>query len=216
MRQYLRSGDAGPGVRMLVSLALAVLLCGLAAGAPWVLAVITGLASVARQGPAWDATVAWVDDAVLYVSVLGAAVVYMALLHWVWTPSLDHHGRWRLSAWTAWIGLVTTALSQVCDWSIAPDATVAVFAVVCLGTAATLLTWVQVWRRYAQIRPAYHVRAGGEVRCPTCDQSMTDLFDTCCPGCGEQLTVDQLLLRQGFEMPRRDAHLGPSTGEQSP
>ena len=70
-------------------------------------------------------------------------------------------------------------------------------------TWRTLLTWVQVWRRFGQGRPAFDAAGQFDVRCPTCSYSMIGLYDTRCPECGERLTLDQLLLQQGFDETRQ-------------
>jgi len=193
----LRSGDAGPGVRVFVSLALGSLLCGLAAGIPCYLAVIS--AAFGRPGMSGNRFVVSVKEEVLLVSFLLAAVVYLVALYWLWSKPLHHRGFWLAGALTVGIWLVTIPLCIGCEVFLARDEELVIFAVVCMGIAATLFAWVQVWRRYGQGRPVLDAAGQFDVRCPACNYSMIGLYDTRCPECGEKLTLDQLLQRQGFD-----------------
>ena len=193
----LRSGDAGPGVRVFVSLALGLLLCGLAVAIPYLLAAISPV--FGRW--TWSRTrhVVSVKEEVLLVGFLVAGVMYLAALYWLWSRPLRQRGFWLAGAMTLGIWLITITLCIGCDVFIGRGVELAIFAIICMGIAATLLAWVQVWRRYGQGRPVFDATGQFDVRCPACSYSMIGLYDTSCPECGEKLTLDQLLLRQGFE-----------------
>ena len=140
-----------------------------------------------------------IPEGFLLVSFLVASVVYLVALYWVWSRPMRRPGFWLAGALTVGIWLITIALCIGCDMCFSHDVELVVFAVICMGIAATLLAWVQVWRRYDQDRPVSDAAGQFDVRCPSCGYSMIGLFDTRCPECGEKLTLDQLLVRQGFD-----------------
>ena len=195
MLEDLHSGDAGPGVRVFVSLAVGALLCGLAAGIPCFLALLTLMSTVAGR----RRIVVRVDEELLLASCLVAAVAYLVALHWLWSRPLRRRGFWLAGALTVGIWLVTIVLCVGCEVIFSYDEELVIFAVICMGIAATLLAWVQAWRRYGQGRPMLDDTGQFDVRCPSCSYSMIGLYDTSCPDCGDELTLDQLLLRQGFD-----------------
>ena len=193
----LRSGDAGPGVRVFVSLALGALLFGLAAGMACSLAAVSP--GFGRPGARGGRIIVSVPEGIVLASFLFAAVAYLVVLCWVWSRPLRQRGFWLAGALTVGIWVVTITLCIGCAEFITRDDELAIFAVICVGIAATLLAWLQIWRRYGQGRPVFDAAGQFDVRCPSCGYSMIGLYDTRCPECGEELTLDQLLLRQGFE-----------------
>ena len=196
--EELRSGDAGPGVRVFVSLALGSLLCGLAVGVPYVLmtsSTVFGLPADMK----WGRSLGSVEQALLLAGFLIAAVVYTALLCWVWSRPMDRREFWLAGAQTVGIWLITGALCFGSNVFMPfEEVKLVILAVVCVAAARTLLIWADAWRQHSRGRSAFDADPIG-VRCPTCSHDMTDLCNTRCPGCGEALTLDQLLLRQGFE-----------------
>ena len=225
LRQDLRSGAAGPGVRLLVSLALAALVSGLAAGIPYLVAVVGALVfdqqidrwtdEFGQPGSQWGRVVVTVNGEIIVLSFLLATAVYVALHDRLRPPPLPGRsagrlaigrtgalaaGLWRAVGLTALIWLVTGACIAGVGLVSGPEQ-MGVFAAVCLGTGATLLVWVDLWRRYGRGRPALDADGQLDVRCPACRYSMIGLYDAHCPECGQRSTLGQLLRRQGFEQP---------------
>ena len=131
-------------------------------------------------------------------------MVYIVVLHWVWSRPLRRREFWLAGAMTVGIWLITITLCVGCSVFMPfYEEELVILAVVCMAIARTLLVWAQAWRQYGQGRPVFDAAGQFDLRCPSCGYSMIGLYDTRCPECGEKLTLDQLLLRQGFAKTRR-------------
>jgi len=67
----------------------------------------------------------------------------------------------------------------------------------CFAVSFWLLATILIWRETPAERTArLQATAGKAVFCPKCGYNMTGLHESCCPECGEQFTLDQLLAAQ--------------------
>ena len=207
----IRSGAAGAGVRAVVSAALGFLLCGLALVMSCVLAAMSS--AFGHWSWARHRDILLVEDEALLVSFLIAGAAYLAALYWIWSRLLHRRGLWLAGAATVGVWVVAVALCIGSAAVIGDDEGIAMSVVMWFAVAATLVVWVQAWRRYGRGRSAFDSAGQFDVRCVSCGYSMIGLYDTRCPECGEMLTLEQLLLRQSFDKTQRQ---GGGEGEAPP
>jgi hypothetical protein len=191
--QELRDGTAGPGIRVFVSLAAALLLTGLASAAPYFISLLFPSLRPRFNYPGS------VEVFPLFACALAASVAYFGVLHWIWDKPLRKRGFWYSAALSFGIWTVSFAACVGVAIALPGDEEFVIFAVLCSAGAATLILWVETWRRYGRGRPQLTDQGKFDVRCPKCDYSMIGLTESRCPECGVQFTLDELLSRQGFE-----------------
>jgi hypothetical protein len=192
----LADGSAGPVVRAAVSVALAPLLAGAAfigsyAVAEWVPALSWRYGNQVRP-----------TDELVGGMIAVASVAYLLGLTWIWTRGRQRMSTfWKAGVLTAAVTTVTTALCLIVDssrmWRGAEE--VLVGGLVCLGSSAVILIWVQAGHRYARRPPSRNAADGLlDVRCPSCGYRMVGLRESRCPECGTAYTLDELIGRQPF------------------
>jgi hypothetical protein len=194
-------GSAGPVVRAGVSIALAPLLAGAGLLGSW---VIAGWVPD-RWAHQWNGR-SWPGDELVGATMSLSGVAYVVALIWIW-----RRGRYRLHEFfkAALLTLVVAAVVALLGWIIVESrALSAAFeilmgGVVCLGIGAVILIWVQAGRRFVRRKPLHDPADGAiDVRCPSCGYRMVGLREGRCPECGSAFTLDELIARQRFFMPR--------------
>ncbi|HSI36057.1 MAG: hypothetical protein ACAI43_09015 [Phycisphaerae bacterium] len=216
----LADGSAGWGTRVMVAIALAVFLIGLALMAAFALAAMVPrwnrmvyyAPAMPRGGPLPGRGVA-PDDGLMVVCVVAAIVLWLIAVGWLFFRSVRTGVMLRPMLITVGIALVTTVLGVWAD-TLRGEQELVIGGIVMLGISAALLVWVQVVRNARVGRPMrHHVDKQVDVRCPDCGYRMVGLFDTRCPECGKQYALDELLGKQGFEK-REHTNIPPPIPER--
>ncbi|HYE21598.1 MAG TPA: hypothetical protein VEA69_24345 [Tepidisphaeraceae bacterium] len=204
----LADGSAGWGTRVMVAIALAVFLIGVALMAAYALAAMVPrwnryfyYGPVTPRGGGVPARGVAPDDGLMVVCVVAAIVLWLIAVGWLFFRSVRTGVMLRPILITVGIAMVATVLGVWAD-TLRGEQELVIGGIVMLGISATLLVWVQVARNARLGRPMrHHVDKQVDVRCPDCGYRMVGLFDTRCPECGKQYSLDELLARQGFERP---------------
>ena len=191
----LADGSAGPGVRVLVSVASAWLLGGLATLVSYFLTLRVLWADTGR-GVGWRA----LRHESFLAGLIVGGIMWVVLLWWIWSRPLRQRGLWFSGAMTVGVWIVTAALCVAADVCLRRDEHYVIFGIISIAIAGTLLLWLQAWRLRHCGRPRIHPDDGLlNVSCPECDYRMVGLTESRCPECGSQYALDELLARQGFE-----------------
>jgi hypothetical protein len=194
-------GSAGPVVRAGVSIALAPLLAGAAILGSWLIAgwVPEGWAHQ------WDGQ-SWPSDELVGAALTLSAAAYVLALIGIWRRS-----RYRIHEFfkAGLLTLVVAGVAALLSWIIVESRALSaasellISGVVCLGTGAIILIWVQAGRRFVGRKPLHDPADGAiDVCCPSCGYRMVGLRESRCPECGSTFTLDELIVRQGFFMRR--------------
>jgi len=184
-------------VRVVVSLALGTLLGGIACLASY---------GLAEWVPAWSwrygGFVRPTDELVGSMFAL-AGVGWILGLSWIWTRRRNTlHEFWKAAVLTVAVSVITVVLCLAVSgnraWGGGED--ILVGGLVCVGTSAVILAWVQAGRRYVRTRQWSHASDDGrlDLRCPSCNYRMVGLHESRCPECGTGYTLDELLAHQSF------------------
>ena len=204
----LRVGSAGVGIRLLASVA----------GALMTLAFTSALAFTlgAFFPPDWLNT-RWqrgifISPVAGVVAFFSGLFIYLVLVCWIWTRKRDLQavclrGRMPLGVWafgacaTVAVGLLVLAICESIA-GIPGESEILVFATVCAAGGLTLLMWIRLYLRTGA-RPLHDESGVTDVRCPECQYSMVGLTHARCPECGREYTLDELMGRQNFEALRQ-------------
>jgi hypothetical protein len=192
--QELADGSAGPVVKVFVCVALAPLLAGLGLLLAYLL-TLSGL----DGGYGYPGYVR-PDDELLGILMVAAGLAYLAAVAWICTRRRPkHRSLWGAALLTVGIAAVTIVACVAAEQGVRGAAEVVIGGLVCIASAAVVLTWVQAARRYRRAVPVRGRRDGTlDVRCPSCGYRMVGLHESRCPECGTAYTLDELLGRQHF------------------
>ena len=190
----LRDGDAGPGIRVFISLAVASVLTGLAFAVPYCLTLLWP--SLGRRRGSGG--LVYVDEIIIVWAFLVAGLLYLSVLYWLWNKPLRRRGFWLAGALTIGIWIIAVTLCIAAEGLLTGDEEYVIAGIIFVASGVTLVMWVQMWRKYGRGRPAFGNDGKMDLRCPNCNYSMTGLSEARCPECGEHYTLDDLLARQGF------------------
>ena len=192
--QELANGSAGPVVKVFVCIGLAPLLAGVALLLAYLMAL-----SGWDNGYGYSGYV-YPSDEVIAVLMLAAGLAYLAGVAWVWTRRRPRHrSLWGAALLTVGIAAVTVVAGVAVEEGVRGSEEVVIGGLVCVASAAVILTWVQAARRYRRAVPTHDRRDGTlDVRCPSCGYRMVGLHESRCPECGTGYTLDELLGRQHF------------------
>jgi hypothetical protein len=190
----LADGTAHWGVRLTVTLALAVAMGGLV---PILAYFIAASAPSFNRG---SAPYVYPDDGLVAFLAAMACGGFLAVCAWLWTRSGRRGKIIGPVLLTLGIAATTFALGVVVDANLRGASEMVVAGFVLLAGACVALVWLNVYRtRPPRWRPL-HDRHDGfpDVRCPTCNYRMVGLTESRCPECGTAYTLDELIARQGF------------------
>jgi hypothetical protein len=195
----LQSGSAGVAIRLLVSLAGALILLAFSS----ILAYALG----AMFPPAWAKSTSgsgyprgvFVSTEVASVSFSLGGLLFLALLFWVWSRYGRSRGIWIGAGATVGIWAVTIPLCFLIDANTRGDSPFLIGGVACASAGVMVLLWVYFYRRYAGGRAIRDETGVMNLRCPECQYRMVGLKESRCPECGQEYTLDELLSRQDFD-----------------
>jgi len=201
----VRSGEAGWPTRVGISLAA---LAALTAVAMAVLALINTMAVPGQiQIPQRDGTVRIytrpaINEEHIALGVALAAAAWCFLLTRIWAT----YRRFRL--------LLRAVFGVVGIWGVAVPLCVALdtwsrpseelwIAMTILAACAATFLWVtHAGHKAAAARKLRRPDSAINVACPRCGYSMVGLHEARCPECGERFTLDDLIRRQDFALPK--------------
>jgi hypothetical protein len=190
----LADGTAGPVVRGMVMLVLAVGLAGLGALLAFCLAALV---------PDWSRGdgrygIYPRDELIGGVAVI-AGGTFIAATAWLWSRKGRSRGIVAPTIYTVAIATVTIILCVFVNNSLRGDKDFLLFGFIMLGSAGVVLVWVARIYRLSRGRPVTNRSDGlANVRCPNCNYRMVGLRESRCPECGTQYTLDELLAKQDF------------------
>ena len=190
----LADGSAGWVVRLLVTLALAAALSGLAPIMAYFLAALN---------PFWSRTPnygARPTDELLVILFFVAGAAFLAGAAWLWSRSGRRRAVLAPVVLTIGVAAGTFVLGVLVDENLPGDSELVILGLVALAGAAVILIWVRAYLRRAPYLRAMHNPQDGlpDVKCPSCDYRMVGLTESRCPECGTVYTLDELISKQHF------------------
>jgi hypothetical protein len=208
--QALHDGSAGAGVRLLISLAGALLLLAAASAGAFVLGYLFPPPWVRAPGSGYPPGGVYVRDEIAAFCYISAGAAYLAFLFWLWSRHRRNRAIWLGAAMTVGIWLIAIALSVLIDALFTGEDEFLIAGVICAAAGLTLLGWIRLYYRYVGGRPLYDESGVIDIRCPACQYRMVGLKQSRCPECGREYTLDELVGKQDFEVLRlRRTLIGP-------
>jgi hypothetical protein len=199
----LSDGSAGVFVRLVMSLALALLLTGMALCGSYLAALVFPRAFGRGYSGGGGSFSAYPQDWVLTAAFGLMGLLFLGCMYWMWSRRVKWRLVWRAALGTAAVWIAAgLALAGVEEWFRGDDE-IMFSGIFCLAFAATLLVWAPVVARLLVYgRPAFQEDGTTlDVTCPKCGYSLVGLYEAHCPECGERFTLDRLLAAQGFAKP---------------
>ena len=200
----LRSGQAGWGVRLGLSLAAA-------AGLLALLLFSFGLV---------EATGLRVSGEITAVGLGMGGATWCASLAWLWAT----YRRWPRVLRTVFavmgVWAVTVPLCVLIDETVPRDEFL-IAGCITLAIAATIALIATAAHRAAGGRPLQDAEGTVRVNCPRCDYSMVGLESCHCPECGHHYTIDELIKAQDYARlrwpgQRAQRHVEPASAGDGP
>ncbi len=219
LREQLKSGEAGWITRIGVSLAA---LAALAAVAMLVLALINTMTPplqyqvTQRDGSVNVYTRPRIDDEHVALGVALAAAAWCFVLTKVWATYRRFRLLMRGVFGVIGIWAVAIPLSVALDSWARPSEELWIAMTILLAAAATFLWITHVGHKAAAGRRLRQRDGIINVICPACGYSLIGLREARCPECGEQFTLDELIRRQEFALPKSALVVTDRTEGRSP
>jgi len=201
----IRSGAAGIGTRLAVSLAMASALSGLACIGAYGSAVLNPRNYGGRFIP-------YVRDEELLIAWLAAGLLWLAGLVWVWSPQKQKRPLLIACGATLAIALGVTMAGVAVDEMFTGDEEFAILGIFFVGLAAAGIVWTWAARAAVRRKPVLNDAGEVQVHCVACGYDMTGLREARCPECGRQYTIDELIAAQRYAAPPAEPEAPRRTG----
>jgi len=201
LNRFRLGGELRPLVCLVATVASALVLTGLGVFGGWVYGMTRS--DPMRRMPIYGD----VRDDHIVAGLLGAGVVWVILLYWIWRPAIAirrhalrsgrAHLRWRTPLLTtggllAAITIASYAVHRQ-PWD---DVEWAVTGLTLLAGGIALIAWLPIVFGVEQGGPLRGPDGQVNVHCTQCGYSMVGLRETVCPECGRQYTIDELIREQ--------------------
>ena len=200
LRRLWRGEETRPLVCIMASIATGAFISGLAVAGGW------AYGTISRAPLRLPGSFGEVRDEEIGYAMIGAVIVWLAVLAWIWRPVLRLRGDLRgagvrrdilkLVGMTVVIAGAVTWASIYMDtsWRRLERADIAITALCLLAGSVVILLWMPMFDRcvYGEVRR----QAAARVSCARCGYSMIGLRESLCPECGQQYTLDELYAAQ--------------------
>lgn len=204
--QDLRTGEAGWVPRAALSLvsgvalvAIAMLILGIAS--QFSTRMVTYTAGIGGQ--TYTRQVSSVRDEHVAMAIFLALAVWAILLTRIWAA----YRRFRKPLFALFGVLVIWGIViPVCfgiDAAFTGDEEFLIAACVLAGIAATILWITWLWYESVGGKPMLDETGSLNLKCPHCEYSLVGLSEARCPECGQAFTLDELVLKQDYDVLRK-------------
>lgn len=181
----LRSSEPHVLMRLAISVACALVLLATGLSAAWAFAQASGNERV--------------RDDHLAITMLAAGFGWCLALRALWSPCRSGRSLVAPAIGTIALAILVGLSAFVIDEMIrGRDSDFLIAAIVFAGFAALILIWLPAIHRRIRGRPVVGEDNRVMVQCPSCGYSMIGLYESRCPECGEQSTIDALIRAQNY------------------